>query len=109
MPHEQQPIACSLGAEERSSRLAAARELGERALVGVEVMGRRALLRFNGERERVDELVAAESECCAFFSFEIAEEGEETQLEIRTPPGGEWVLRGLVAGIVAGWERELVG
>lgn len=33
-------------------------------------------------------------------------EGRETELEIRAPNGGEPLLRGLVAGIVAGWAGE---
>jgi hypothetical protein len=106
MPPET-PIVCTLDARNRGARLAAARELGEHALVGLEVSGRRALLRFQGERERVDALVAAERDCCAFLEFTTTRNGEQTELEIRTPEGGEPTLRGLVAGIVAGWEGGL--
>jgi hypothetical protein len=101
------PISCSLDAESRTARLAAARELGEHGLVGLEVSQRRALLRFHGEHEGVDALVAAERACCAFFEFTTTRNGEQTELEIRTPEGGEPILRGLVAGIVAGWEGAL--
>ncbi|MGH3084513.1 MAG: hypothetical protein ACRDNP_10750 [Gaiellaceae bacterium] len=101
------PIACRLDAEHRTTRLAAARKLGEHALVGLEVSERRALLRFHGEHEGVDALVAAERACCAFFEFTTTRSGEQTELEIRTPEGGEPILRGLVAGIVAGWEGGL--
>jgi hypothetical protein len=106
MPRET-PIVCTLSAEERPARSASARELGERALVGLDVSDRRALLRFQGEHESVDALVAAESACCAFFEFTSTRDGEDTELEIRTPEGGEPLLRGLVAGIVAGWEVAL--
>jgi MerR family transcriptional regulator, copper efflux regulator len=102
MPHET-PIACTLSADDRSARLAAAHELGERALVGLDVHDRRAVLRFHGECGRVDDLVAAERECCPFFEFATARDGDETELEIRTPAGGEPLLRALVAGIVGGW------
>jgi hypothetical protein len=98
------PIACTLSADDRSTRLKTARELGRRALVGLDVRDRRARLRFEGDQEGVAALVRAESECCAFFEFATARKGEETELEIRTPEGGEPLLRGLVAGIVAGWE-----
>jgi hypothetical protein len=101
------PIACTLGAEDRAARLSSARALGERALVGLDVSERRALLRFHGEHERVDAFVAAERACCAFFEFATTRNGEHTELEIRTPAGGEQMLRGLVAGIVAGWEGGL--
>ena len=104
---QETPIACTLSGEDRPARIALARKLGERALVGLEVRDRRALLRFQGERERVDDLVAGESECCGFFEFATTWKGEETELEIRTPVGGEPLLRGLVAGIVAGWDGGL--
>jgi hypothetical protein len=107
MPPET-PIACTLDAGDLSARLAGARELGKRALVGLDVRDRRALLRFHGERERIDALVAAERACCPFVEFSTTRHGEDTELEIRTPEGGEPLLRGLVAGIVAGWERGLV-
>ena len=101
------PIACTLGAEDLAARQTAARELGERALVAIHVSERGALLRFRGEHERVDALVAAERACCAFFEFATTRNGEHTELEIRTPAGGEPMLRALVAGIVAGWEGGL--
>jgi hypothetical protein len=104
MPQE---IACTLGAAERPARLASARELGERALVGLDMRGRRAVLRFHGEREAVDALIAAERACCGFFEFTATPDGEDTEVEVRTPEGGEPLLRGLVAGIVAGWEGGL--
>ena len=100
-------IACGLDAEDRAARVAAARELGEQALVGLEISDRRARLRFRGAHDRVDALVAAERACCAFFEFTTTRQGEHTELEVRTPAGGEPLLRGLVAGIVAGWEGGL--
>jgi MerR family transcriptional regulator, copper efflux regulator len=100
------PIACTLGDSDRRTRAAAMRELGDRALVGVEAHDRRARLRFHGERERVEALVAAERQCCAFFQFATTRDGEELEVEIRTPEGGAPVLRALVAAIVAGWEGE---
>ena len=97
-------IACTLAPDELSERLENARQLGERALVGLDVSERRAVLRFDGERGSVDALVALESRCCAFFTFDVTEAGEQIELEILTPEGGELPLRGLVAGVVAGWE-----
>jgi hypothetical protein len=102
-PHEA-PLVCTLDAADRTVRLARARELGEQALVGVDVSGRRALLRFRGAHESVAAFVDAERACCAFFEFSTIRHGKDTQLEIRAPAGGEAILRGLVAGIVAGWE-----
>jgi hypothetical protein len=73
-------------------------------LVGLEVSQRRALLRFRAAHESVEALVAAERACCAFFEFSMTRHDDDTELEIRTPAGGEALLRGLVAGIVAGWK-----
>jgi hypothetical protein len=104
---DEAPIACTLNPEDLQSRIATARQLGERALVSLDIRDRRALLRFRGDPEGVDALVAAESVCCAFFDFATVRNGQDTELEIRTPEGGEALLRGLVAGIVAGWEGGL--
>jgi hypothetical protein len=103
MPQET-PITCTLNPADSQARIVTARQLGERALVGLEVRDRRALLRFRGQSEEVDALVTAESACCAFFDFATTRDGDDTELEVRTPEGGEPLLRGLVAGIVAGWE-----
>jgi hypothetical protein len=107
MSQETPPIACTLTAAELPTRIASARELGERALVGVEAADGRAVLSFDGERESIDAFVAAESTCCSFLGFEISEDGERLKLEILSPEGGEPVLRGLVAGVVAGWQGGL--
>jgi hypothetical protein len=101
------PITCTLDAADRTARLTHARELGEQALVDLEVGERRALLRFRAAHESVAALVAAERACCAFFEFSMTRYGEDTELEIRTPAGGEALLHGLVAGIVAGWKGGL--
>jgi hypothetical protein len=106
MPHEP-PLACTLAAAERTARATHLRGLGEQALVGLEVSGRRALLRFEGAHERVAAFVDAERTCCAFFEFSMTRHGEDTEIEIRVPAGGEALLRGLVAGIVAGWKAGL--
>ena len=101
------PIACALTSSELPDRIESARSLGERALVGLAVEERRALLRFDGARDEVDALVAAESRCCPFFEFDTRQTDGRVELEIVTPEGGEPLLRGLVAGLVAGWEGGL--
>jgi hypothetical protein len=97
------PIACTLGAAERPRRAADIRRLGEDGLLSVERGDRQAVLRFRREpgiRDRIDALVAAESRCCAFLGFEVAEEGQETVLAITAPPGGETIL-GELADLLA--------
>ena len=53
----------------------------------------------------MDALVEAESGCCSFFEFDVRETDDEVEVEILTPEGGELVLRGLVAGVVAGRDQ----
>jgi len=100
-------IACSLTADELPARLADASELGRRGLLDVRTDGSRAQLRFKDDpevRAGVHHLVAAESKCCPFFEFEVREDGDATVLAIEAPGDGAWALRGLVAGVVTGWE-----
>ena len=100
------PIACSLDQAELPGRAKLMQELGG-TLTAVEANGLRASLTFRCDRSRVEDFVAAESGCCPFFEFEVAEAGETTSLSVGAPEGGEWAVRGLVAGFVAGW-GELV-
>lgn len=106
MPTEA-PIACSLTAEELPKRISDASELGRTGLLDVATQGSAAVLRFTddpGTRARIDRLVEAESSCCPFFSIEQRVESGAQVLTIEAPEDGIWALRGVVAGIVSGWE-----
>ena len=79
------PIACSLTAAELPARLAEIEALGRDALVRREADGR---LRFHGDertRERLEAIVAAESQCCSFLDFELRRDGTELVLSIDAP------------------------
>jgi hypothetical protein len=52
-------------------------------------------------------LAAAERGCCPFFKLTTSRHGDDAEVKIRTPEDGEPLLRGLVAGIVAGWQGAL--
>lgn len=100
---EPPPIACSLEEAELPDRARQMAELGHE-LLEVEAKGRRALLTFPVEqREAVEEFVKGESACCPFFDFTLSEEPVGATLGVGVPEGGEWAVRGLVAGFVAGW------
>src|SRR3954454_2096939 len=74
------PIACALGASDMSQRLAEMAALGAAALLDVRHVGRHAELRFaarTGVRERVEAVVAAESECCAFLTMRVTGAGRD--------------------------------
>ena len=95
------PIACSLGAGDLTHRLDEIAALGRDALLDSDLDGTRATLRFAagpGIDERLARIVAAESECCAFLTMAVREDGDELVLAIDAPEGAELVLEELVDG-----------
>jgi hypothetical protein len=97
------PIACSLDQADRPERSAQMADLGK-SLSAVFSEGRNARLRFPlHQRVALEAFVAAESSCCPFFSFEQTRVADEVELAVSAPDDGEWAVRGLVAGFVAGW------
>ena len=92
------PIACTLTADELPARLAEMAAVGEAALCRAEVSGRRAVLRFRpSARERLERVVAAESECCAFLQMDLRHTAEAIELSIAAPEGAEPVLDEIVS------------
>ena len=92
------PIACTLSADERPARLAELSAVG-RQLSSAEVEGSRAVLRFTGgpdTAERLAAVVAAESQCCAFLTFELADDGPNVTLTVKAPAGTEPLLHDFV-------------
>ncbi len=90
------PLACSLDAPSLGERLAEIRALGRDALLAAEPEG---VLRFRATpetRRRLERIVAAEAECCAFLSLDLREADGELRLAIAAPPGAEPVAAGLV-------------
>jgi hypothetical protein len=93
------PIACSLSATELPARLAEMADLGREALREARYDGAEAQLRFAagaGVRERVDAVVAAETQCCAFLTMRVSDAHETVVLSITAPAGAEVVLAELV-------------
>src|SRR4051812_15849153 len=95
------PIACALSAGDLNDRLAEIADLGREALREAELAGLRAELRFvraPGIPQRLARIVAAESECCAFLTMTVREDGDAMVLTIAAPEGAEPVLEELVDG-----------
>ena len=93
------PIACSLSATDLSTRLRELAELGRTALVDVRHGQTRAELRFAagaGVRDRVEGIVAAESQCCPFLAMGVTDEPDTVVLTVQAPDGAEAVLQELV-------------
>jgi hypothetical protein len=89
------PIACTLTADELPARRHQIRSLGKDGLLSVEHDMGRATFRFRSGaqmRRRIDEIVEAESRCCAFLDFRVEEAGGATLLTISAPAGGEPAL-----------------
>jgi len=87
----QAPIACNLDADALGGRLIALAEFGDAFLVSREERDCLHLLRFRAEpaaRRRLEEIVAAELECCAFLDLSLREEGDEIVLSIGSPAEG---------------------
>jgi hypothetical protein len=99
------PIACTLGAADLEARLAELRALGADALVSVsETEPGSAVLRFRADRDvarRVDAVVAAEAQCCAFLDFHVEHGDEATVVTIVAPDGAAEIVREL-AGAFSG-------
>lgn len=96
---EELPIVCSLSATDLTSRVAQIAELGRDALLDSRYDGTRAELRFastEGVRARVDAIVAAESQCCAFLTMRVADDADAVLLTIDAPEGAELVVQELV-------------
>jgi hypothetical protein len=96
--NEPTPMACTLGTAEMPHRQAQIAGLGQDGLLSVEHGKQQAVLRFRPGaelRRRIDEIVEAESRCCAFLAFQVEEQTDATLVTIDAPPGGEPTLRGL--------------
>ena len=90
------PLACSLDAPALAERLAEMRALGRDALIAAEP---ESVVRFRATpetRRRLERIVAAEAECCAFLGLDLREQDGELRLTISAPEGAEPVAAGMV-------------
>jgi hypothetical protein len=97
-------IACSLSGDELPERLAELGAIGKDALLSVSPGG---ALRFRADaatRERLEAVIAAESRCCSFVSFDLGERAGELVLTIGAPEGAEPLAFDLVNAFAAGTE-----
>ena len=99
------PIACSLNAGELRERLDQIAAIGAERLTGRRSEDGRHLLRFRPDpsiRRRLEEIVAAESECCSFLDLDLREEGQQLVLEIAAPADAEPVAEELALAFERG-------
>jgi len=89
---EELPLVCSLEAEDLEQRLAAIGELGAESLIDRRQDGGRHLLRFRSDRqtrERLEGIIRAERECCAFLDLTLEEVGDDLILSVAAPEVGQ--------------------
>ncbi len=92
------PVACSLGAGALEQRLAAIAEIGAESLLSRHAESGRHLLRFRADavtRQRLEEIIAAEAECCSFLSLSLDQAGDELTLSIAAPREAQALADGL--------------
>jgi hypothetical protein len=99
------PVVCSLGASDLGRRLAAIGEIGAESLIDHQQDGGRHLLRFRSDtrtRERLEDIVKAERECCAFLDLTLMEGCCELTLKVTAPEAGQATADGFAMAFVAG-------
>jgi len=109
---DSKPIACSLGAGELQRRLEQIAEVGAASLIRRDSEDGKHALRFRSDartRRRLEEIVAAEAECCSFLDLELIERGGELVLTLAAPEDGQSVVDGLAATFVARLQHHLPG
>ena len=97
-------MACSLDPEQLEGRLRRISEIGADSFLSADSSNGRHLLRFRADpktRRRLEEIVAAESECCSFLDLRVDEAGNELVLCIDAPTHGGDIAAGLAAAFSA--------
>jgi hypothetical protein len=100
---EERTIACSLNAGDLRLRLAEIAAVGAESLISHSREGERHLLRFRSDaeaRQRLEQIVAAESQCCGFLDIRLEEQGAELVLLLAGPNGGQAVADELALAFV---------
>lgn len=102
------PVVCSLGAGDLAQRLAAIAEIGAASLIDQRKEGERHLLRFRSDpltRERLEGIIAAEAECCAFLDLSLEQDGEDLVLAVAAPESGQHTADAFAMAFAAGAAR----
>jgi hypothetical protein len=99
------PIACSLGANDLQRRLDEIAAVGAAGLTARDTEDGKHRLRFRSNpktRRRLEEIVAAEAECCSFLDLELTERRGELVLTLTAPEDGQAVADEFAAAFAGG-------
>jgi hypothetical protein len=91
-----QPIACTLAPDQIRGRMSLIDTLAWNALLAQETIEGGIRARFGakpGIEQRVRELAAAESQCCAFLRFHVHRDGQDVVLDITGSPEAQPAIR----------------
>lgn len=102
---DQTPIACSLDTDALRERLALIEAVGAESLIDCARECDRHVLRFHADAEterRLEEIVAAESRCCAFLALKLTRCDDELVLTLAAPAGGEAIADELAVTFARG-------
>jgi hypothetical protein len=103
------PVACSLAAGELKQRLAAIEEVGAHSLIAHALEANRHVLRFRASpavRRQLEEIVAAEAECCSFLELSLGEDRGDLVLAISAPEHAKAIADELAGAFVSGEARK---
>jgi hypothetical protein len=93
------PIACTLSTADLAAAKERYREAAAQYDASVRLTDTSAVISMTGDqaflRSLLDEMVARESECCAFLTFDIAETHQGFEVVLRVPGEKEIVLDAL--------------
>lgn len=101
---DEDPVACSLDAGALEQRLAAIAEIGADSLISRHAEDGRHMLRFRADtatRNRLEEIVAAEAECCSFLDLSLDQEADGLVLSIATPRDAQALADGLAGAFAS--------
>jgi len=99
-----QPIACTLTPDELQGRVSLMDALATTALLAREPIGGGLRVRFRdtpGTEQRIRELAAAESACCAFLRFDVHHDRHAVVLDITGSREAQPVITELFAALGA--------
>lgn len=94
------PVTCSLDPNDLQRRLDEIAAVGAASLLCRDIENGVHRLRFRSNprtRQRLEEIIATEAECCPFLDLGLIEHGRELVLTLTAPEAGQAVADGLAA------------